>query len=303
MDDTTIKVRNLYSEYPFPDAEYRIGYGLQLLRYFAQHAPTGKRSVLEGAAVLEAGCGTGNTITHLAKQFPTSKFMGVDLTPASLAVARRRSGELELSNLVLKEDNILTMQLGQRFDVVLNIGVLHHLSDMKAGLRNLVAHLADDGVLVLWLYGTYGRFRLNLNQRMFDLLFSKVPELKQKVTLAKQALSTFPRDLTQCHFNVPFDEIEDDFDASLQYAFKNEAWLVDQFLHINEKTVAMDDILSLLDTVGLKLDRWLGVKPNLSDYTTNADLIKLFDGLLPRDQLLCLDLLLKPNYYLVTARR
>src|SRR5207249_4675480 len=152
----------------------------------------------------------------------------------------------------------LTMDLKEKFDVILNIGVLHHLADMQKGLHNLAAHLADSGYLVLWLYGTYGRFRLNLNQRMFRLLLGQVDEMPTKVALAKRALSSFPSDYIQRHFNAPTSVAENDWEKTLAFAFENEAWLVDQFLHVNEKVVNMDDILALLATENLEMIEWLG---------------------------------------------
>ena len=183
------------------------------------------------------------------------------------------------------------------------MGVLHHLSDMSLGIRNLTRHLDKEGYLVLWLYGKYGRFRLNLNQRMFRILFKNVDSLSTKVALTKRALALFPRQWTTCHFNAPRTEIEDDFEKSLEFACENEAWLVDQFLHVNEKTVNMDDILELFDQNGLRMASWLSVSQNIESYTHDEGIIKVFRELEQKDQLLFLDLLIKPNYYLVVAQK
>jgi len=42
--------------------------------------------------------------------------------------------------------------------VILCIGVLHHTADMAQGIQRLKAHLADDGVLILWAFITSSRF-------------------------------------------------------------------------------------------------------------------------------------------------
>ncbi len=303
IDPLTREVCELYGRYPFPNADYRLDYALHLLRFFREAAREGQRSFLESAKVLDAGCGTGNSVTQLAKQFPGGRFVAVDLTPASIAAARESAARRGVTNITFVVDNILTMDLGETFDVVISMGVLHHLADMSSGLKNLTRHLAEGGYLVLWLYGRYGRFRLNLNQAMFRILFRDVASLQRKVALAKRALASFPRPLVACHFNAPRSEIEDDFERSLEFAFENEAWLVDQFLHVNEKTVSMEDILGLLEEAGLGLARWLSVRQDLAHYTDDPEIIELFSGLDARSRLLVLDLLLKPNYYLVVARR
>jgi 2-polyprenyl-3-methyl-5-hydroxy-6-metoxy-1,4-benzoquinol methylase len=63
MDLTTQQVRELYGQYPFPNADYRMDYGVHLLRFFQGVALAGKKSFLERARILDAGCGTGNFIT------------------------------------------------------------------------------------------------------------------------------------------------------------------------------------------------------------------------------------------------
>lgn len=303
MDSLTEHVRELYSQYPFPNADYRLDYGIQLLRFFSQAAPKGRKSFLEGARVLDAGCGTGNAVMQLARQFPTSRLCAVDVTPASIDIAKENAARKGVRNVKFCVDDILTMDLGETFDVIISMGVLHHVSDMLLGITNLIRHLDERGYLVLWLYGKYGRFRLNLNQAMFRILFKNVDSLSGKVTLTKRALASFPRQWTTCHFSVARTEIEDDFGRSLEFAFENEAWLVDQFLHVMEKTVNMDDILELFDQTGLRMARWLSVSQNLESYTDDKKIIEIFRELGQRDRLRFLDLLVKPNYYLVVAEK
>jgi SAM-dependent methyltransferase len=278
-------------------------YGIELLRFFSQIAPKGKKSFLECAKILDAGCGTGNTATQIARQFPSSRVYGVDLVSASINVAKENGIRKGVNNIQFLIENILTMELGETFDVILNIGVLHHLSAMSLGLSNLARHLADDGFLVLWLYGKYGRYRLNLNQRMLRIVFANVDSLPRKVHLTKKALSLLPRQYTGCHFNAPDSMIEDDFEKSLEFAFKNEAWLVDQFLHVNEKTVSMDEILALFEQNRLRLTAWLSGSEDMDSYCKDDDIMSMFRTLDRKSRLLVLDLLLKPNYYLLIAQK
>ncbi len=303
MDAVTEEVKSLYSQYPFPDSEYQLGYILKILHYFARlPAPAGKSSFFEGASVLDAGCGTGTTITLLARLQPKAEALGVDLTPASLAIAEANREKLGLTNLRFREGNILDMDLGKKFDVILSLGVLHHLADMAAGLSNLARHLKDEGVVLLWLYGKFGRQRLNLNQRFLRVLLQDEPVLANKVRLAREVLASFPQELVECRFNLPELAKENDFKAALEYVLKNDVWLVDQFLHVHEQTVAFEDVLTLLEQAGLALDEWIG-GGSLADYTQNSELLTLYEQLSPRDKLIAMDLLLKPSHYVVAARK
>jgi SAM-dependent methyltransferase len=48
--------------------------------------------------------------------------------------------------------------LGQeRFDVVVSLGVLHHLSDPREGFRQIRQIVSNDGLLLCYLYSSYGQ--------------------------------------------------------------------------------------------------------------------------------------------------
>ena len=85
----TNDVQEMYMQYPFPDIDYQIDYGLSILRFLS-----GLRKRREdfwvGARVLEAGCGTGNTLGQLAKHFRQARFLGVDFSQNSLEKAERK---------------------------------------------------------------------------------------------------------------------------------------------------------------------------------------------------------------------
>jgi hypothetical protein len=157
-------------------------------------------------------------------------------------------------------------------------------------------------VALFWFYGKHGRHRLNLNQRFLRLLLQGEPALADKVRLAREALSGLPRELVECRFNLPESAKENDFAAALDYVLKNDTWLVDQFLHVNEQTLSIEDILALLEGAGLALDEWIGAA-SLSAYTQNAELLALFEKLSGRDKLIAIDLLLKPSHYVIAARK
>ena len=180
-NEITDKVQKMYTQFPFPDVDCRMDYGLIILR-FLKGLEKKRPGFWQSAKVMEAGCGTGNTLNHLAEIFPKASFQGVDLTPASLEKAQEKARSMELKNIKFQQENILKLNLEEKkFDVILCIGVLHHTADMMEGIKRLKAHLADDGVLILWLYGKHGRYRLNLNQRFFDLLLADVNDLSEKV--------------------------------------------------------------------------------------------------------------------------
>ncbi len=301
--ETTDKVQKMYTQFPFPDIDCRMDYGLKILR-FLKGLEKKRPDFWRSAKVMEAGCGTGNTLNHLAEIFPKATFLGVDLTPASLQKAKKKAENMRLQNIKFQQENILKLDLEEKkFDVILCIGVLHHTADMAQGIRRLKAHLADDGVLILWLYGKYGRFRLNLNQRFFDILLNSVSNFHEKVEVVKTVLALANKKDISCHLNVHLPEIENDWEKSVEFIMKEPQWLVDQFLHVNEKVVDMEDILALADGANLRMIKWFNVKNDLAGYIDDARVQSLYEKLEDRKKLLVKDLLLKPDYYTVALEK
>ncbi len=302
-DKLTQSIFEMYQEYPFPDINYKMDYSLPLIRFLNNNAKKGKKNLLDESTVLEAGCGTGNTIIKLAETCPTGNFTGVDMTINSLKIAQKNSDLKNLKNLNFIEQNILNLDLGKKFNVVFCIGVLHHLADMKKGLESLVNHLEDDGYLIMWLYGKDGRFKLNLNQRMLSLLFQNEKSLSNKVKLTKKILESESNKLLDCHFNVPDSKIEDKWKEGVDFLLKNDNWIVDQFLHYNEKVVDMRDVYELNELFNLEIVEWLGTSVDIKKYISENSIEEVFNGLSTKDKHFVLDDLLKPKYYFLVLKK
>ena len=112
----------------------------------------------DGLEILVAGCGTGQESAEIARRFPGSRVLAIDLSRASLAYARRKSDELGLANVEHAQADILELgDVGRRFDLISSVGVLHHLADPAAGWRRLLALLAPGGFMQVGLYSEAAR--------------------------------------------------------------------------------------------------------------------------------------------------
>lgn len=96
-----------------------------------------------GTRILEIGCGPGNIADYLSKY----EYVGFDLNSKYIEVAKRR---LPKATFVCGRVSEFSVADKQSFDIVLAIGILHHLDDSEAGQLFQIAHdaLKTGGKLV-----------------------------------------------------------------------------------------------------------------------------------------------------------
>jgi SAM-dependent methyltransferase len=89
--------------------------------------------------VLDVGCGPG-TNTHW---FAANEYLGIDVNPAYIADARRRTGR----TFIVADVTTYVADPSERFDFIFLNSLLHHID--TTNVRRLLAHLAtlltDDG--------------------------------------------------------------------------------------------------------------------------------------------------------------
>ena len=103
-----------------------------------------------GKQLLEIGCGLGTDLLEFARG--GARVTGLDLTPAGVALARRRF-ELEGAdgNFLVGDAERLPFA-DNRFDVVYSFGVLHHTPDTRRAFAEVRRILRPGGEAVIMLY-------------------------------------------------------------------------------------------------------------------------------------------------------
>ncbi|HEX6994540.1 MAG TPA: class I SAM-dependent methyltransferase [Gammaproteobacteria bacterium] len=113
------------------------------------------------ARVLDLGCGTGAFLAAIAARDPELELVGLDLTPALLAEARRRVPSARL----IEGDAEAPPFNDGTFDVVCSLNVLHHLHDRPGHVAVLARLCRPGGTMFLCTFAG-GR---SLGMRAVDL--------------------------------------------------------------------------------------------------------------------------------------
>jgi hypothetical protein len=191
-----------------------------------------------------AGCGTFQPYAFAVAN-PHAEITATDLSEASLAIARRRCQwhrQRHVRFAPVDLEDPATWPEG-RFDLIECYGVLMNLADPQATLRGLRERLTDNGVLRLMVYPHWSRQRVFQLQRLARLLGFTADRRQHPA-----AFRTFVRRLPRHH--------------PLRFAFtsyadsRNDAGVVDAFLHGGDRGFTAFQLGDLLAAAGLQPDYW-----------------------------------------------
>ena len=116
-----------------------------------------------GDRILEIGCGPGTIVPYL----PDSEYVGFDANPYYIRKARKRFPQAQF---ICDRVSSYTLPHEEHFDIVLALGIVHHLDDAEAGQLFRTAHhaLKPGGKLVtldgVWTSGQSAATRYLLSR-------------------------------------------------------------------------------------------------------------------------------------------
>ncbi len=156
---------SLYNELPYPaDGVMRTTIARILKAGLRKHAP--ELLSQKTLRIADIGCGTGEVSVGIAHSFPQALVTAVDINPPSLALARELTARHRVNMTVAQCDitNDLRGPLQETggdasnlFDVVVSVGVLHHLADPAVGFAEIRRIIRPDGLFLCYLYSRHGR--------------------------------------------------------------------------------------------------------------------------------------------------
>ena len=288
MEDVSTLVARQYEAFaypqPFADLKeairggyFQIGdpslYGPVL---WPQGRPTGSLKILV------AGCGTVQA-AYAALMNPDDEVVGIDLSEASLAHERflqERHGSTtsSCSRAICSRWHRSDAQ----FDVILCTGVLHHLADPAGGLAALRGVLAPDGVMVLMLYGQTVRTGVYMLQDAFRRI--GIEQSTEGVAEVRRILGELPaRHYAQDYVRAAAE-------------LKDDAAVVDTFLHPQDRAYTVPQLLELVESAGLVFQNWADNFPYWRNGAWGPDtaIAAAVDPLPPREHWAAVEMLMRP---------
>lgn len=259
LDEATYlkQVRDQYEELPYPPRDaareldalvFAMSCGLDRINYYHFGA---RRDFSKDFNILVAGCGTGDAVITLATQLYGSKarITALDMSTASLGVAKARADARGLDNITFAHDSLLNVQAhaGKPFDYINCIGVLHHLEVPEAGLAALEKVLAPEGMMHLMLYARYGRESVYQMQALMRIINQGETDTQKKVDACRKALAQLP--------------LHHGFRQFVETVVDVKQWgdsgLYDLLLHSHDVAYTVPQVYDFLGTAGLVPTHWM----------------------------------------------
>lgn len=126
-----------------------------------------------GKRFLDVGCGIGRN-SYWPMSYGAASCLSIDVDERTLAAARANLAEYDTA--VVENRSAYEIDEYDTFDIAMSIGVIHHLDDQPAAVRQMRQAIRPGGTVLLWLYGYENNQWL---VRYFDparrLLLSKLP--------------------------------------------------------------------------------------------------------------------------------
>jgi SAM-dependent methyltransferase len=124
-------------------------YENSLIQSWLPQVPGAIEQLERGARVADIGCGAGRALLKLAARFPNSIFVGYDIHPPTIAIARQRAQAAGLTDRVRFEIRDPSDGLAEQFDIITTFDVVHDAVNPLGLMTAIRSALAPDGVYLL----------------------------------------------------------------------------------------------------------------------------------------------------------
>jgi SAM-dependent methyltransferase len=163
------------------DAKTFLAVGRNAAGHVVEALTAAQRSITDGSAVLEFGCGCGRVLVPLAQKFPACQFFGTDVDAEAIDWCARHYPSMGFRS----NQEFPPLSYGSAtFDLIYCVSVFTHLDDLhtRRWLSELRRILKPGGTLLITIHGEHVWQRLGAAQqedlRSAGFLFESTEKLK-----------------------------------------------------------------------------------------------------------------------------
>lgn len=128
----------------------RGNYENKLVDYWLRKLPDVIERLEQGARVLDVGCGVGRVLIALARQFPSSKYLGVDLHAESVREAQQSAAQQAISERVqFIAGGVESLDAEKPFDFITACDCVHDFARPLETLREIRRRLGPEGTFLV----------------------------------------------------------------------------------------------------------------------------------------------------------
>jgi len=119
-----------------------------LINVILPMAPGVTEQLESGIHVADVGCGQGHALNLMAKAYPHSTVVGIDISDAALDAGRKEAGEWGLTNVTFEQVDASSMDRTDEFDLITVFDAVHDQADPQGMVDAVHAALKPGGT---WL--------------------------------------------------------------------------------------------------------------------------------------------------------
>jgi 2-polyprenyl-3-methyl-5-hydroxy-6-metoxy-1,4-benzoquinol methylase len=143
-----------------------------LLNHILPLVPDLLERLERGIRVLDIGCGAGRALLRMAETFPRSRFLGYDLCPDAIALARNEADMQGIQNARFDVGDVSRLQEVAAYDLITAFDAIHDQADPAAVLRGIHQSLKPDGIFLMQDIDSSSHLHNNLEHPLGTFLYT-----------------------------------------------------------------------------------------------------------------------------------
>lgn len=125
-----------------------------------------------GIDVADIGCGAGHAVNLMAEAFPSSRFVGIDLSEQAVAMARDEASEMGLDNAEFRAVDVAGLDAEGEYDFITTFDAIHDQARPAEVLSGINRALKDDGTWLCVDIAGSSNVEQNLDQPMAPFFYA-----------------------------------------------------------------------------------------------------------------------------------